>query len=1013
MKRILILSIAVLLTAVTRSQSFAINTDGSTAHSSAILDVKSTTKGLLIPRMSKVQRNTIAAPATGLLVYQNAPDSTGIYYYNGSNWQRMEENGNAWGLNGNAGTSPFTNILGTTDLTDLSIGVHNIPRLFVTTESEVAIGMPDPKYGLDVTTGNAAINNCAQNGIRVKTVGAGSSNICEQGLFMGYPDPASTISNEALIWNYGQASAGVKTLALGVGPGLTMMRLTSNGLAGIGSGSMQPQYALDVNVGIGGVTPCSNRNGLRLNTLQAAGNPCENGLFLGYDYNNAANLNSTSLWNFSADNTGTNRYIRFGFGLDFSESPGIGEALRILPPGKGVGINQTNPLAMLHISNYTGGGVLPGVMITSPSLPTNTNGFYSGLRITGAPNEGYVWNYQNAAIIFGTNDAERMRIKDNGNVGINTTNPLAKLHVADSSVLFSANGVIPSTPGDVPVSGEGRRMLWYANKAAFRVGYVDGVQWDTDSIGVYSFAAGYNTKAKDYSVALGTDTKASNGSLSAGGYTTASGLFAFATGLNATASGETSLSAGTQTRALGNYSLVGGYYTTAFNTYSVALGNRNTVSGSASFAMGNEVHVNGNQSAAFGKYINLAATYSFATGSYNDISDFPDPQNPAANDRIFQIGNGTDVTARSNAITILRNGNTGIGITAPGFPLNFASALGDKISLWGNTGNHYGFGIQSNLLQIHSAGNSDDIAFGYGSSTAFTERMRIKGNGNVGIGNNNPSRPLSFPAALGEKILLYPGGAGEVGMGVYGNEFRLHTDYSLADITFGHSNNSNVFTETMRIKGNGNVGIGTTNPTKQTEIIGAASATPVTLVIGNRGGFGPAAMEFVSDYGLTNQWRPGYIRSNDLGGFTGTLEFYTNGTGTLYGNVKGFEVRNGTALTATGAVGTFSDERLKKNIQAFTDGLNVISKINPVQFRYNEFSPFLTDRQQVGILAQELEKVAPYMVDKTTTKDFTDLRSVNNQAYIFLLINAVKELQKEVEELKKETSKTLHAVPGR
>jgi hypothetical protein len=57
------------------------------------------------------------------------------------------------------------------------------------------------------------------------------------------------------------------------------------------------------------------------------------------------------------------------------------------------------------------------------------------------------------------------------NVGIGTTTPSARLHVVDSSVVFSAAGDIPVTQGKPPVSGDGRRMLWYVDKAAFRARY--------------------------------------------------------------------------------------------------------------------------------------------------------------------------------------------------------------------------------------------------------------------------------------------------------------------------------------------------------------------------------------------------------------------------------------------------------------------------------------------------------------------------------------------------------------
>ena len=86
----------------------------------------------------------------------------------------------------------------------------------------------------------------------------------------------------------------------------------------------------------------------------------------------------------------------------------------------------------------------------------------------------------------------------------------------------------------------------------------------------------------------------------------------------------------------------------------------------------------------------------------------------------------------SNCLVLGNNVKVGIGTSSPLYPLNFADALGDKISLWGNlAGNHYGVGIQSGLLQIHTDLISSHIAFGYGSSAAFTENMRIQGNGHL------------------------------------------------------------------------------------------------------------------------------------------------------------------------------------------------------------------------------------------------------------------------------------------
>jgi hypothetical protein len=172
------------------------------------------------------------------------------------------------------------------------------------------------------------------------------------------------------------------------------------------------------------------------------------------------------------------------------------------------------------------------------------------------------------------------------NVGIGTSTPQARLHVANSSVLFSAIGDTDPTPGNPPIQGAGRRMMWYADKAAFRSGYVNGNYWDKINIGSYSFATGYNTTAEGY------------GATAMGNGTTASGIISTAMGRNTTAFGEYSTAMGYLTTASGFVSTAMGDNTEAFGDFSTAMGHFTTASGNYSTAMGNYVSTN-NQEGSF------------------------------------------------------------------------------------------------------------------------------------------------------------------------------------------------------------------------------------------------------------------------------------------------------------------------------------------------------------------------------------------------------------------------------
>lgn len=115
----------VFTTKILMSQNITITDDSSyTAHTSAVLDVKSTTKGLLIPRLALSERDSIPTPAEALLIYQT--DSTPGFYFNlgdqlKANWEYITTSSdNLWERNAGNG---FTYLKNNTDA--VGIGTSN------------------------------------------------------------------------------------------------------------------------------------------------------------------------------------------------------------------------------------------------------------------------------------------------------------------------------------------------------------------------------------------------------------------------------------------------------------------------------------------------------------------------------------------------------------------------------------------------------------------------------------------------------------------------------------------------------------------------------------------------------------------------------------------------------------------------------------------------------------------------------------------------------------------------
>jgi hypothetical protein len=255
------------------------------------------------------------------------------------------------------------------------------------------------------------------------------------------------------------------------------------------------------------------------------------------------------------------------------------------------------------------------------------------------------------------------------------------------------------------------------------------------------------------------------------------------------------------------------------------MGTGTSASGEFSTAMGQASSASGSHAMAIGFHTVAKGYSTFTAGMYNDSLLTTDEFTPDTNTPLFNIGNGNTDNDRSSALVVQRNGKiyidpsnknsgslnsnalvfgefnltgegilsrrtagnnqygldffaggfnrmsisnggyVGIGNTTPAFPLSFSPTTGDKISLWSNSTNSYGFGIQSSQLQIHTDISAADIAFGYGSSAAFTQTMLLKGNGNLEV----------HQLKVGNGTLISKQQAGTAVVGSNGSNFTTYT----------------------------------------------------------------------------------------------------------------------------------------------------------------------------------------------------------------------------------------------
>ena len=141
-----------------------------------------------------------------------------------------------------------------------------------------------------------------------------------------------------------------------------------------------------------------------------------------------------------------------------------------------------------------------------------------------------------------------------------------------------------------------------------------------------------------------------------------------------------------------------------------------------------------------------------------------------------------------------------------------------------------------------------------------------------------------------------------------------------------------------------------------------------------------------------------------------TTNYGNVGIGTTNPNDGKVEVKGGTVCvdtnsddSATSCITAESDIRLKKNVTRITSALEKIQKINGVTFdwrwdEYGQIQRFEAKPHGMGVIAQEVEDVFP----EAMNEEIGSFKSVDKEALVAPLIEAVKELNLEVKELAKE-----------
>ena len=447
--------------------------------------------------------------------------------------------------------------------------------------------------------------------------------------------------------------------------------------------------------------------------------------------------------------------------------------------------------------------------------------------------------------------------------------------------------------------------------------------------------------------------------------------------------------------------------------------------------------------------------------SFGDTTTYPvtGPSIQKVNTSSFGAGRlsffqheGTDFTNETEVVSIFSDGNVliqnGGTVTNAGYKLDVNGT--GRFSTTGNALRIASTSTASNVQLYITNNNNGDVYTGVSASdgsSVFTGTTAYSGY--IGTNLNVPFYIATNGSA---KVTIATTGAATFSSSVAATQLNATTTAvgyaSILTNTNGASDSNGLLVKAgsvsseyvvrfapqsdastfFTVKGNGNVGIGTTSPHTLLTISGAA-ATVYGINLGTQTPNWPSVSRYI---GIGNS--NGSIATNS--GFSGVefggpdsagegyLAFHTHDNGVASGEKvridKSGNVGIGTASPSfqlqlstdsaakpTSALWTISsDARIKENITPYEKGLNELMQINPINYDYNGLAGFTKGKGGVGIIAQEIANILPDSVNSYPAKlnqddeEETDILNFNGHELIYVLINSIKELKAELDELK-------------